>query len=72
MILTPKILARLVAIVVLGVLLQLSFFSQVALFHVSPDVLPALVACFGLLGGTMPRQGVVSPMVMKEFIVLVA
>ena len=42
-ILTPKILARLVAIVVLGVLLQLSFFSQVALFHVSPDLLPALV-----------------------------
>ena len=40
MILTPKILARLVAIVLLGVLLQLSFFSQVALFHVSPDLLP--------------------------------
>ena len=53
MILTPKILARLVAIVVLGVLLQLSFFSQVALFHVSPDVLPALVVSLGLLGGTM-------------------
>ena len=40
MILTPKILARLVAIVLLGVLLQLSFFSQVAIFHVSPDLLP--------------------------------
>lgn len=53
MILTPKILARLVAIVVLGVLLQLSFFSQVALFHVSPDILPALVISLGLLGGTM-------------------
>ena len=53
MILTPNILARLVAIVVLGVLLQLSFFSQVALFHVSPDVLPALVVSLGLLGGTM-------------------
>ena len=34
----------------LGVLLQLSFFSQVALFHVSPDVLPALVVSLGLLG----------------------
>ena len=55
MILTPKILARLVAIVVLGVLLQLSFFSQVALFHVSPDVLPALVVSLGLLGGTHDR-----------------
>jgi len=58
MILTPKILARLVAIVVLGVLLQLSFFSQVAIFHVSPDLLPALVISIGLLGGTM--SGVVT------------
>jgi len=53
MILTPKILARLVAVVVLGVIGQLSFFSQVAVFHVSPDMLPALVICLGLLGGTM-------------------
>ena len=53
MIVTPKILVRLVAIVVLGVLLQLSFFSRVALFHTSPDVLPALVVSLGLLGGTM-------------------
>ena len=53
MILTPKILARLVAIVVLGVLLQLSFFSQVMVFHVSPDLLPVLVISLGLLGGTM-------------------
>jgi rod shape-determining protein MreD len=53
MILTPKILARLVAIVLLGVLAQLSFFSQVTLFHTSPDVLPALVVSLGLLGGTM-------------------
>jgi rod shape-determining protein MreD len=53
MILTGKMLARVVVVVILGVILQLSFFSQVALFHVSPDVLPALVACFGLLGGTM-------------------
>lgn len=53
MIVTPKILARVVAIVLLGVLLQLSFFSQVELFHVSPDILPALVVCLGLLGGSM-------------------
>lgn len=53
MILTGKILARVVVVVILGVILQLSFFSQVTLFHVSPDVLPLLVACFGLLGGTM-------------------
>ena len=34
-------------------LLQLTFFSQVELFHVSPDVLPALVVCLGLLGGSL-------------------
>ncbi|HET9593093.1 MAG TPA: rod shape-determining protein MreD [Solirubrobacterales bacterium] len=53
MILTPNIVARLVAIVVVGVLLQLGFFSQVALFHVSPDVLPSLVVVLGLFGGTL-------------------
>ena len=53
MILTPKILARVVLIGLLGVLLQLCFFSRVELFHVSPDVLPALVVCLGLLGGSM-------------------
>jgi rod shape-determining protein MreD len=52
-ILTPNILARLVAIVIVGVILQLSFFSQVTLFHVSPDLLPALVVVLGLLGGTL-------------------
>jgi rod shape-determining protein MreD len=52
-ILTPKIVARLVAIGIVGVILQLSFFSQVALFHVSPDVLPSLVVVLGLLGGSM-------------------
>jgi rod shape-determining protein MreD len=52
-ILTPNILARLVAIVVGGVILQLSFFSQVTLFHVSPDLLPALVVALGLLGGSL-------------------
>jgi rod shape-determining protein MreD len=52
-ILTPKITARLVVVGLLGVLLQLTFFSQVELFHVAPDVLPALVVCFGLLGGSM-------------------
>lgn len=53
MILTPKILARLVALVLLAVLLQVTFFSRVALFHVSPDVLPAVIVSLGLLGGSM-------------------
>jgi rod shape-determining protein MreD len=52
-ILTPKIVARLIVVGIFGVLLQLTFFSQVELFHVSPDILPALVVCLGLLGGTM-------------------
>jgi rod shape-determining protein MreD len=52
-IVTPRIFARIALIVLLGVLLQLSFFSQVALFHTSPDVLPALVVSLGLLGGSM-------------------
>jgi rod shape-determining protein MreD len=42
MILTPKIVARIIAICLLGVL-----------FHVSPDVLPALVVCLALLGGSL-------------------
>jgi rod shape-determining protein MreD len=66
MIVTPKILARLVAIGLLGVLLQLSFFSEVELFHVSPDVLPALVVCLGLLGGSM--TGAVSGFAIGFFI----
>ncbi|MET0559976.1 MAG: rod shape-determining protein MreD [Solirubrobacterales bacterium] len=53
MILTSKIVVRLVAIGLLTVILQLSFFSQVTLFHTSPDILPAVVVSFGLLGGTM-------------------
>jgi rod shape-determining protein MreD len=53
MIVTPKILARIVAIAILGVLLQLSFFSRVGIFHTSPDLLPALVVSLGLLGGSM-------------------
>jgi rod shape-determining protein MreD len=52
-ILTPNILARLVAIVIGGVVLQLTFFSQVSLFHVSPDLLPALMVVLGLLGGSL-------------------
>jgi rod shape-determining protein MreD len=52
MILTPWIVVRIVAIAMLGVILQLSFFSQVELFHVNPDLLPALVVCLALLGGS--------------------
>jgi rod shape-determining protein MreD len=53
MIVTPKILARLVAIAILVVLLQVSFFSRVTFLETSPDILPALVVVLGLLGGSM-------------------
>ncbi|HEU4944853.1 MAG TPA: rod shape-determining protein MreD [Solirubrobacterales bacterium] len=53
MIVTPKIFARIAVIALLAVLLQLSFFSRVTLFHVSPDILPAVVVVLGLLGGAM-------------------
>jgi len=53
MIVTPKIFARLVAIVIFAVLLQLSFFSRVELLHTSADVLPAVVVSLGLLGGSL-------------------
>jgi rod shape-determining protein MreD len=52
-IVTPKILIRIVLIVLLAVLLQLSFFSQVELFRTSPDILPAVVVSLGLLGGSL-------------------
>ena len=53
MIVTPQIFARIAAIVILGILLQLSFFSRVTVFDTSADILPALVVSLGLLGGSM-------------------
>ena len=53
MIVTPRILARIVAIVLVAVLLQLSFFSQVELLRTSPDILPVVVVSLGLLGGSL-------------------
>lgn len=53
MIVTPKIFARLAAIAVIAVLLQLSFFSRVEFLHTSADILPLVVIALGLLGGSM-------------------
>jgi rod shape-determining protein MreD len=53
MIVTPKIFARLAAVAVLAVLLQLSFFSRVEFLHTSADILPIVVISLGLLGGSM-------------------
>jgi rod shape-determining protein MreD len=52
-IITPQIMVRIVAIVLVAMLLQLSFFSQVELFQTSPDILPAVVVSLGLLGGSL-------------------
>jgi rod shape-determining protein MreD len=51
MIVTPKIVVRLALLILLVVILQLTFFSRISVFGTSPDVLPALVVCLGLLGG---------------------
>jgi rod shape-determining protein MreD len=53
MIVTPKIFARLTAIAIIAVLLQLSFFSRVEFLHTSADILPLVVVALGLLGGSM-------------------
>jgi rod shape-determining protein MreD len=50
-IVTPKILVRIAVLVLLGVLLQLSFFSKIHFLSVPPTILPALVVVLGLLGG---------------------
>jgi rod shape-determining protein MreD len=52
-IVTPKILIRIALLVLVGVLLQLSFFSKVHFLGVTPTILPALVVVLGLLGGSM-------------------
>jgi rod shape-determining protein MreD len=51
MIITGRSMARIIALVLVIVLLQVGFFSMIQLLGVSPWVLPAFVAIFGLLGG---------------------
>jgi rod shape-determining protein MreD len=53
LIVTPRIFARIAAIGILAILLQLSFFSQIELLRTSPDILPAVVVALGLLGGSL-------------------
>jgi rod shape-determining protein MreD len=52
-IVTPRILVRLVILILAGVLLQLSFFSQIDVLGSSPDILPVMAISLGLLGGSM-------------------
>jgi rod shape-determining protein MreD len=51
MIVTPRIVIRIAVLILVGVILQLAFFSRITVVETSPDVLPALVVCLGLLGG---------------------
>ena len=53
MILTPQIWIRLVALVVLTAVLQVTFFAQVQLFGTSPDGAALVVMSLGLLGGSV-------------------
>ena len=53
MIVTPRILLRLVAIVFAAVLLQVAFFSGVPLLGSVANVVPVVVVALGLLGGAV-------------------
>ncbi|MDQ3572404.1 MAG: rod shape-determining protein MreD [Actinomycetota bacterium] len=53
MIITRQISIRLVLIVVVCVLVQLSFFSYFAVLGAQPEVIPVVVAAIGLLGGAV-------------------
>ncbi|HEX6117395.1 MAG TPA: rod shape-determining protein MreD [Solirubrobacterales bacterium] len=51
MIVTWQVALRIALLVLLGVVLQLSFFSEIELLGSTPDVLPVLAVALGLLGG---------------------
>ena len=53
MIVTWQIGMRLAAIVLVAVLLQVSFLSYLSILGATPDVLPAVIAILGLLGGAV-------------------
>lgn len=53
MIMTPQIWARLVGLVLLTALLQVSFFSKVHLLGTTPDAAVLVVMALGLLGGSV-------------------
>jgi rod shape-determining protein MreD len=53
MIVTTKVALRIALVVLAAILLQNAFFSMVEVFGVSFWILPAVVAIFGMLGGSM-------------------
>jgi rod shape-determining protein MreD len=52
-IVTRAIVARIAILLVGGVVLQLSFLSEISFFGGTPDVMPVIVVCLGLLGGAV-------------------
>jgi rod shape-determining protein MreD len=52
-IITPRIGLRIALIVLVAVILQLSFFSQLPLLGTVANLLPVVVICLGLLGGAV-------------------
>ncbi len=53
MIVTRRVAARIALVVLIGVLVQVSFFSFISFFGATPDVVTVLVASIGLLGGAL-------------------
>jgi rod shape-determining protein MreD len=52
-IVTGRIALRIALIVIVGVILQTSFFSYLSIFGVTPYLLPVVVVAIGLLGGAV-------------------
>jgi rod shape-determining protein MreD len=52
-IVTPKIVARLALVILIAVILQVAFFSKITILGTSPNVLPVVAVCLGLLGGAV-------------------
>lgn len=53
MILTRQIYIRLGALLFGAVILQVAFFSEISILGGTPNVLPVLIVCLGLLGGAV-------------------
>jgi rod shape-determining protein MreD len=53
LIVTPRIVLRIALLILAGVILQLVFFSRITVLGTSPNILPVLVVCLGLLGGAV-------------------
>ncbi len=53
MILTPKIVLRLAALIAACAILQVSFFGELSILGATPELMPVLAVSLGLLGGAV-------------------